>query len=122
MQCTLLYKVTTVSDFFDNWTVQVRKGVLDFCILRALSERDFYGYELVKYLTDIPGLGVTEGTLYPLLSRLRLAGLVTTRLEESAGGPARKYYSLSREGRSTLAAMEQYLEAMNKGTRTLGKG
>ena len=111
-----------MSDFFDNWTVQVRKGVLDFCILHALSEREYYGYELVKRLTEIPGLGVTEGTVYPLLSRLRLAGMVTTRLEESTEGPARKYYALTQEGRKTLEVMREYLGALNKGTRTLERG
>ena len=65
-----------MSDFFDNWTVQVRKGVLELCILNALAERERYGYELVKSLVDNPGLGMTEGTLYPLLSRLRAQGLV----------------------------------------------
>ena len=64
-----------MNDFFDNWTVQVRKGVLELCILNALAEKERYGYELVKTLVAIPGLGVTEGTLYPLLSRLRVQGL-----------------------------------------------
>ena len=108
-----------VSDFFDNWTVQVRKGVLELCILRALAGPERYGYELVKTLANVPGLGLTEGTLYPLLSRLRLAGLVATRLEESAAGPARKYYSLTPEGRRVLAAMGVFLETLNEGTRSL---
>jgi len=72
-----------MDDFFDNWTVQVRKGVLELCILNALAEQERYGYDLVKTLVTVPGLGVTEGTLYPLLSRLRVAGLVRARLEES---------------------------------------
>ena len=89
-----------VNDFFDNWTVQVRKGVLELCILNALAEKERYGYELVKTLVAIPGLGVTEGTLYPLLSRLRVQGLISARLEESSEGPARKYYALTRAGRA----------------------
>src|SRR3990172_5626359 len=97
-----------VSDYFDNWTVQVRKGVLDMCILRVLADREYYAYELVKALVDVPGLGLSEGTLYPLLSRLRVQGLVNTRLEESPEGPARKYYSLTREGRRVLVLMEEY--------------
>jgi PadR family transcriptional regulator PadR len=86
-----------VNDFFDNWTVQVRKGVL----------------------VTVPGLGVTEGTLYPLLSRLRVAGLVSARLEESTQGPARKYYSLTKDGRKIMAVMNDYLETLNRGTRQL---
>src|SRR5437867_10864371 len=111
-----------MSDYFDNWTVQVRKGLLDLCILSALAEREQYGYELVKQLVKIPGLGVTEGTLYPLLSRLRVQGLVNTRLEESSEGPARKYYNLSKEGRKIMAVMNQYVETLNQGTRQLKKG
>jgi PadR family transcriptional regulator PadR len=108
-----------MSDFFDNWTVQVRKGVLELCILNALAEKERYGYELVKYLVDIPGLGMTEGTLYPLLSRLRTQGLVSTRLEESSEGPARKYYSLTREGKKVAAMMNDYLEALNESVAAL---
>lgn len=109
-------------DFFDNWTVQVRKGLLEVCILNALVEQERYGYDLVKTLVQIPGLGVTEGTLYPLLSRLRMQGLVSARLEESSEGPARKYYSLTREGRKIMAAMNDYLETLNDGARTLREG
>lgn len=110
-----------MSDFFDNWIVQVRKGVLELCILRALENDERYGYELVKTLASVPGLALTEGTLYPLLSRLRVAGLVSARLEESAEGPARKYYALTREGRRTLAAMNEFLDTLNEGTRSLSK-
>ncbi len=108
-----------VSDFFDNWTVQVRKGLLEFCVLNALAEKERYGYELVKTLAALPGLGVTEGTLYPLLSRLRVQGLVRTWLEESPEGPARKYYAITHEGRKALAMMREYLDALNAGTGIL---
>lgn len=108
-----------MSDYFDNWIVQARKGLLDMCILRALAGKERYGYELVKTLVDVPGLGLTEGTLYPLLSRLRVQGLVTTRLEESSEGPARKYYTLTTEGRKVLALMEAYMDKLNEGTQTL---
>ena len=108
-----------MSDFFDNWTVQVRKGLLDLCILNALADRERYGYDLVKALLGIPGLGVTEGTLYPLLSRLRVQGLISARLEESTEGPARKYYQLTKEGRKIMSAMNSYLETLNQGTQRL---
>lgn len=111
-----------MTDFFDNWTVQVRKGLLELCILNALAEKERYGYDLVKTLMGIPGLGVTEGTLYPLLSRLRVQGLIGARLEESTEGPARKYYSLTKEGRKIMAAMNEYLETLNRGTLRLQKG
>jgi PadR family transcriptional regulator PadR len=106
-------------DFFDNWTVQVRKGLLEFCVLNALAEKERYGYDLVKTLMAVPGLGVTEGTLYPLLSRLRVQGLVSARLEESKEGPARKYYALTADGRKILSSMNDYLETLNQGARSL---
>ena len=111
-----------MSEFFDNWTVQVRKGVLELCILRALENEERYGYEIVKSLSAVPGMALSEGTLYPLLSRLRVAGLISARLEESSEGPARKYYSLTREGRRTLSAMNDFLEELNRGTNSLNKG
>src|SRR4051812_39837946 len=110
--CFEQYRVR-MNDFFDNWTVQVKKGVLELCILNALAAEDRYGYDLVKTLVEIHGLGVTEGTVYPLLSRLRVAGLITSRLEESSAGPARKYYSLTREGRKAMEIMNEYLGELN---------
>lgn len=89
------------------------------CILGALAERERYGYELVKTLVQTPGLGVTEGTLYPLLSRLRVQGLVCTRLEESPEGPARKYYALTGEGEQALGLMRDYLRALIEATGLL---
>ncbi len=108
-----------MNDFFDNWTVQVKKGVLELCVLNALAADECYGYDLVKQLVETHGLGVTEGTVYPLLSRLRVAGLIASRLEESPAGPARKYYSLTKEGRQTVAAMNEYIGELNRNVERL---
>jgi len=102
-----------MDDFFDNWTTQVRKGLLELCILNALSGEERYGYDLVKTLINVPGLGVTEGTIYPLLSRLRVAGLISARLEESSAGPARKYYALTKDGRKLMHTMNTYMDELN---------
>ena len=106
-------------DYFENWTVQTRKGLLELCILNALESGERYGYDLVKTLTGVPGLGVTEGTIYPLLSRLRVQGLVATRLEESSEGPARKYYSLTARGRRAAALMNEHVDLLIRGSRDL---
>jgi PadR family transcriptional regulator PadR len=112
-----------MNDFFDNWTVQMRKGLIELCILNALAGEERYGYDLVKLLLDIPGLGVTEGTIYPLLSRLRMAGLIAARLEESPEGPARKYYCLTKEGRNAMETMNAYYDTLDRGvTRLRRKG
>jgi PadR family transcriptional regulator, regulatory protein PadR len=109
-------------DLFDNWTVQMRKGVLDLCILKALAEAEWYGYALVKALVAVPGVGVAEGSIYPLLSRLKRQGLVTTRLEESREGPARKYYAATPAGRALAAEMELYFAEMLRGVKGLQAG
>ena len=106
-------------DYFDNWIVQVRKGVLEYCILNALYTRERYGYDLVKTLVELPGLGVTEGTVYPLLSRLRVQKLVTARLEESSEGPVRKYYALTARGKGTVDMMEEHLTRLVSSSRQL---
>jgi PadR family transcriptional regulator, regulatory protein PadR len=110
-----------MDEFFENWTVQVRKGLLELCVLNTLADKECYGYELVKTMVAIPGLGVTEGTLYPLLSRLRLQGLVRTKLVESTEGPARKYYSLSPDGRKIVRLMNSYLATLSESARILQK-
>ena len=101
-----------MDDFFDNWTVQVRKGVLELCLLSALEAGEMYGYALVKSLSATPGLSVAEGSIYPLLSRMKSAELVESRLEESSAGPARKYYQLTDAGRDRLRLMRPYFNAL----------
>jgi PadR family transcriptional regulator, regulatory protein PadR len=107
---------------FENWTVQVRKGVLELCVLNAIEGGEQYGYDLVKSLTDLPGLSVTEGTLYPLLSRLRLQGLVRTRVETTTTGVPRKYYALAPEGRRVVRMMNQHLEKLFQSCRLVRDG
>jgi PadR family transcriptional regulator PadR len=110
------------SGFFDNWTVQVRKGVLELCILKALAGGERYGYELVKALVAVPGLEVAEGTIYPLLSRLKVQGLLTTRLEESPEGPARKYYTLTPAGLEMAEMMDGYFDGIAGALEALRRG
>ena len=91
--------------FFDNWTTQLRKGVLELCILNSISSGKLYGYEIVKRLRSIEGLVISEGTIYPILSRFKREGLVETTLVESREGPARKYYLLTKRGKQLLMKM-----------------
>ena len=106
--------------YLENWTVQLRRGWIELCVLNAMAEGERYGYDLVRTLASLPGLGITEGTLYPLLSRLRLQGLVSTRLEESSEGPARKYYALTARGRRALESMNAHVEGLVRQSRRLG--
>ncbi len=104
---------------FRNWTTQVRKGLLELCILNLLARGELYGYDLVKRLAEIKGLVITEGTIYPLLSRLRKAKLLKTRLEESSSGPVRKYYALTREGYQDRARLNEYWNELSRGVSGL---
>jgi len=73
-----------------HWLSQVRRGLLELCILSLVGQQPMYGYQIVKRLTEVPGLVITEGTIYPLLSRLKSQGHVTSTLSESPYGPARR--------------------------------
>jgi PadR family transcriptional regulator PadR len=81
---------------------QLRKGVLELCVLTLLSRADNYGYEIASRLMQEVGMG--EGTIYPLMRRMQDDGLVTTYLVEAPGGPPRKYYRMTEAGRTTLKA------------------
>lgn len=81
---------------------QLRRGVLEFCVLALLRDREHYGFELTRALGETDALTTSEGTIYPLLARLRREQLVTTRWGESDGGPPRRYYRLTDDGRDAL--------------------
>jgi PadR family transcriptional regulator, regulatory protein PadR len=87
----------------DGLLTQMRKGALEYCVLALLSEREMYGLELVRTLAEVDGMVLSEGTLYPLLSRLRKEELVDTTWQESLAGPPRRYYRLTAKGRRALA-------------------
>jgi PadR family transcriptional regulator PadR len=90
---------------FENAKAQMRKGVLEFCILSILSRGDAYATDILNRLKESE-LIVVEGTLYPLLSRQKNAGLLSYRWEESTQGPPRKYYALTDKGREVLKELE----------------
>lgn len=86
---------------------QLRRGVLEFCVLSLLSDDELYGFDLVRRLGALDGMVTSEGTIYPLLSRLRREGWVDTSWRESASGPPRRYYSLTPTGRRALTEFHQ---------------
>ena len=102
---------------------QMRKGVLELCILSILSQGDAYPTEIIDKLKDTK-LVVVEGTLYPLLTRLKNTGLLGYRWEESTSGPPRKYYKLTEIGEQYLKELQlswqELVDAVNK-TIALGK-
>jgi len=106
-------------DFVENWTTQTRKGLLELGVLNAIRERRRYGYEIVKLLKAVPGLVISEGTIYPILGRLEREGLTTASLEPSPEGPARKYYRLTQRGTAALTVMNERWDAIGRGIQAI---
>ena len=92
-------------DAADKWEVQLRKGCLELAILAALWEGKLYGLEILRRLEADSDLIVSEGTVYPLLSRLKSLGLVRSEWVESDAGHPRKYYSLTPAGKQRVREM-----------------
>ena len=85
--------------------IQLKKGVLGFCVLAVLARGENYAYEIAAKLSDAIGMG--EGTIYPLMRRMQSDGLVETYLVESSSGPSRKYYRLTPQGHEALRAQTE---------------
>ena len=97
----------------ENVKAQMRKGVLEYCILSVLSDSDAYASDIINRLKEVKMI-VVEGTLYPLLMRQKNAQLLSYRWEESTQGPPRKYYSITEKGREFLNSLDiSWLELVN---------
>jgi PadR family transcriptional regulator, regulatory protein PadR len=101
----------------ENNKAQMRKGILEYCILSVLSRNSCYASDIIKELKEAEVI-VVEGTLYPLLTRQKNAGLLSYRWEESQQGPPRKYYELTEEGRTYLFDLDkswlELVESVNR--------
>ena len=86
----------------ESLQIQLKKGVLEMCVLALLSRGDNYAYDIASRMAEAVGMG--EGTIYPLMRRMQNDGLVSTYLQESSGGPPRKYYKLTKSGALALKA------------------
>lgn len=99
---------------------QLKKGVLKLCVLSILSKKDCYGYELIDEISK--NIQISEGTIYPLLKRLKDEGYFTTYLKESQTGPPRKYYKITELGHATKDVLEkewyEFVEGVNKVIRS----
>jgi PadR family transcriptional regulator, regulatory protein PadR len=86
----------------DALLAQMRRGTLQYCVLSLLADEERYGFDLVRGLAETDGMVTSEGTIYPLLGRLRRDGLVESTWQESPAGPPRRYYRLTDSGRGAL--------------------
>ena len=98
----------------------IRKGLLEFLILKIISADKMYVADMLRRLEDTQ-FATQEGTLYPLLSRMRREGLLTYEWQESDAGPPRKYYELTALGRATLDELNDYWKAINRTIQQMGK-
>jgi PadR family transcriptional regulator PadR len=96
--------------------IQLKKGVLELCVLALLSRADAYGYDIASRLSA--AIGMAEGTIYPLMRRMQGDGLVETYLVESSAGPSRKYYRLTAAGRASFAAQRDAWSAFARAVET----
>jgi len=97
----------------ENTQAQMRKGILEFCILSILDKKEAYPSEIIDMLKDAK-LIVVEGTLYPLLTRLKNTELLSYRWEESPSGPPRKYYTLTKMGKAFLDELKDTWSELNQ--------
>lgn len=102
----------------ENTQVQMRKGILEYCILHIISRGEVYASDMLEELTTAK-IMVVEGTLYPLLTRLRKAGLLEYKWVESNSGPPRKYYTLTQLGTEFLESLDSTWKDLVKSTKLI---
>jgi PadR family transcriptional regulator PadR len=102
-------------EFINKWISQLKKGSLSFLILSILKDkREYYGYDLIHEMKKKTGIEIAEGTLYPLMNRLKDEKLVESKWVEQTSGIPRKYYHITGSGLSTLNEMTKYWNNLNK--------
>ena len=102
-----------------SWVTQLRKGLLEYCILTVLEGGETYGYQLIHKLKEMEELAITESTAYPILNRLREDGYVKVRIAPSSDGPPRRYYSLTNLGKFRAREMHAYWDGLCQSIQAL---
>lgn len=101
-------------------TIQFKKGVLELCVLSMLSNGDRYGYDVANDLSQV--ISISDGSVYPVLRRLKQDGYVSSYLEESSGGPPRKYYVITEKGTFFLSELKmEWQYFTNQVSKIIGK-
>ena len=95
--------------------VQYKKGVIELCVLSMLARRDCYGYDVSENISRL--IDISDGTVYPILRKLKNDGLVTTYLQEESGGPPRKYYKLTTVGDKFLTELDQTWDELSQAVK-----
>jgi PadR family transcriptional regulator PadR len=105
-----------------TWVSQLRKGVVELCVVGALADGEAYGYQILQRLRKAERLAITESTVYPILVRLAKEGLVEVRVAPSPAGPPRRYYRLTTPGRGRLEGMRRHWDELNVAVNDLLSG
>jgi PadR family transcriptional regulator, regulatory protein PadR len=100
--------------FISRWKSQIKKGLLEYIIMLILKSKPYYGYELIADINRLAGMEIAEGTIYPLLNRLKKENLLKSEWIEMEVGIPRKYYQLTDEGKTQLDVMQEYIESLNQ--------
>jgi len=116
--CYDYFVIPHMATKIENTKAQMRKGFLEFCTLLVISKNDLYAADILQELTKAD-LIVVEGTLYPLLSRLRRDGFLTYVWQESPSGPPRKYYSLTADGQEMITSLSTSWKSLSKSINRL---
>ena len=106
-------------EFIKKWQSQVKKGTLSFIVLVILKDNEFYGYDLIENIKERTTIDIAEGTLYPLLNRLKDDGLIVSKWVEQETGIPRKYYTLTEMGAVTLGEMTSYWSNLNSSIKKI---
>jgi len=104
--------VVMENEFIDKWKSQVKKGTLSFIVLNTIWGKELYGYELITIIKETTKIEIAEGTLYPLLNRLKKEELVSSKWVDQESGIPRRYYLLTKHGVTTIKEMTAYWEEL----------
>lgn len=108
-------------EFVNKWKSQVKRGTLSFILLNLLKDKELYGYELIEEVKRHTAIEIAEGTLYPLMNRLKDEQLVSSRWVEQPSGIPRKYYTLTADGGKATAEMKIFWDSLGKSINKLSK-
>lgn len=103
----------TGQDFNIRWKSQIKKGLIEYMQLLFLEKKTYYGYELIEMIRELSSIEIAEGTLYPLLKRLKKDGMLTSRWQELESGIPRKYYTITSKGAEQIQLMNSYFELID---------
>ncbi len=101
-------------EFNIRWKSQIKKGLIEYMILLLLEKKTYYGYELIDTIKQVSSIEIAEGTLYPLLNRLKKDGMLTSRWQELDSGIPRKYYTITDKGKQQIVLMNEYIDLIFK--------